>query len=67
MLQYLPMGEFKYNKHKWTKEDILELEDKADIGYTFEVDLHYPEILHHLHNGYALASEHIAVTNNMLK
>jgi hypothetical protein len=60
------MGEFKWNKNKWTKENILELKDKDDIGYTFEVDLHYPEKLHDLHNGYALASEHIAVTNNML-
>ena len=66
MLQHLPMKNFKWNKHNWTKEDILELEDKDEIGFLFEVDLSYPANLHDLHNGYALASEHIAVANDLL-
>jgi hypothetical protein len=66
MLQHLPMRKFKWSKKEWTKEKILELEDDGKLGYLFEVDLHYPKELHDLHNGYALASEHIAVKNEML-
>jgi hypothetical protein len=74
MCQYLPQKDFKWNYDEWTEEKILALKDKPDnektthemTGYMFEVDLYYPDELHDLHNGYALAPENKIVTNDML-
>jgi hypothetical protein len=60
------MKGFKWNEDLWTEEMILNLDDKGNIGYLFDVDLHYPEELHDLHNGYALAPENFSVKNSML-
>ena len=46
--------------------DIMSVNDKSSIGYFLEVDLEYPEELHELHNYFPLASEKLAVSNNML-
>jgi hypothetical protein len=66
MCQFLPKSAFKWNTETWIKERILALNDVAEMGYLFEVDLHYPLSLHDLHNGYALAPENIQVKNHML-
>ena len=66
MSAYLPQGDFKWNNDEWTKEKILALKDETDIGFMFEVDLHYPEELHDLHNGYALAPINMQIKNNHL-
>jgi len=66
MSQYLPIGSFRWNSEEWTNDRILGLGDKDSVGYLFEVDLHYPQELHDLHNGYALAPELRAVYNYML-
>ncbi len=66
MCQYLPQKNFKWNNEQWDDAKILSIDDKAATGYMFDVDLHYPKELHDLHNGYALAPENIAVTNDML-
>jgi hypothetical protein len=66
MSSYLPYKDFHWNTEEWTAERILELGDKGDTGYLFEVDLHYPNHLHKLHNGYALCSENKIITNDML-
>ena len=52
---YLPLKNFKWNTDVWTNEEILALDDKGKIGYTFSVDIHYPKHLHDLHNNYPLA------------
>ena len=43
----LPVSNFKWVDVKnWTKQDILNIPAQGDIGYAFEVDLHYPSHLH---------------------
>jgi hypothetical protein len=66
MSAYLPYRGFKWNNDMWNVEKIMKLGDEDDIGYLFEVDLHYPEILHNLHNGYALCSENKVIHNEWL-
>jgi hypothetical protein len=38
-------------------DTIMNYDEKCDVGYTLEVDLHYPKELHDLHNDYPLAPE----------
>ena len=61
---------FPYKKFEWLenidKFDVMSINEKNDIGYFLEVDLEYPDELHELHNDYPLASEKLAVTNDML-
>ena len=47
----LPVSDFEWveNVKSWTTEDILAIPPQGDIGYTFEVDLHYPSNLHKVH------------------
>ena len=52
MSEYLPYKSFKWNKDIWTREKILDLNDKGDKGYLFAVDLHIPVKLHDYFNGY---------------
>ena len=80
MMQYLPVGGFEWsNPDEWTKEKILSIGDKDEIGYLFEVDLTYNQFdennqldetktkaLMDLHNGYCLAPESMIIKNEML-
>jgi hypothetical protein len=66
MSQYLPQGGFKWNTKTWSDKKILNIPDDAKVGYMFEVDLHYPEELHNLHNGYALAPVNMDIKNSQL-
>ena len=52
MCEYLPYADFEWNTDEWTNEKILQLEDKGDTGYLFNVDLHIPEKLHDHFNNY---------------
>jgi hypothetical protein len=52
MCQRLPKSKFVWNQDKWTAEKVFKVNDEGDTGYTFEVDIEYPEELHDLHNGY---------------
>ena len=65
MSEYLPYGEFKWLKNV-NELDVMSINEKSDVGYILEVDLEYPEELHELHNDYLLASEKLAVTDDML-
>ena len=58
--EYLPYGEYV------DSFDVTSIDKKSDGGYILEVDLKYPDELHELHNGYPLAPEKLAVTNDML-
>ena len=67
MCEYLPKGNFKWNTdNDWTTEKISNLESDGKTGYLFDVDLHYPDHLHDLHNGYAMAPENMAIKSDML-
>lgn len=69
MSQPLPIGEYQWvpqtsidmnfntSDHQKNVEMILNLEENSDIGYIFEVDLHYPEELHNEHNDFPFCPE----------
>ena len=40
--KWVPKSEFK----RWSSKDIINIPSQDDIGYAFEVDLHYPSHLH---------------------
>ena len=52
----LPYADFKWID-PITNDTIMNYDENSEIGYTLEVDLHYPEELHDLHNDYPLAPE----------
>ena len=67
MVKKLPFSNYKWeNAESFTQEQILQIEDDADVGYAFEVDLHYPKELHDLHNDYPLAVEKVLIKEGML-
>ena len=45
---------------------ILNLKDDGEKGYLFDVNLHYPESLHDLHNNYPLAPENKVIEKGWL-
>lgn len=69
MSQRLPIGNYqwlterkierKFNTLDYGRNvrKILDLKDDSDIGYIFEVDLHYPAELHKNHNDYPFCPE----------
>ena len=66
MSEYLPKSNFKWNHDKWDVNKIMNISDNNEIGYTFEVDLHYPKKLHDLHNQYPLAPENASIKKEWL-
>ena len=81
MTQYLPQKDFKWNKQNWVNsftkfedktnyyenvDKILNIPDDNKIGYTFDVNLHYPKELHNLHNNYPLAPENKEIKKEWL-
>jgi len=66
MSRYLPTKNFKWNDEEWTKEKIMSIDDEADTGYTFEVDLHIPDHLHDHFNNYVPCPENIQIKKDDL-
>lgn len=66
MSTYLPYKNFEWNKDVWNVEKIMNLDNKAEIGYLFEVDLHLPKEKHDYFNNYALCPENISINKNEL-
>ena len=68
---YLPHSGFKrLTPHEIrilfpSDQHIIQLDTEADIGYLFEVDLHYPPSIHHLTADFPLAPETQQVTEDM--
>lgn len=52
MSEYLPYKDFKWNTDEWDVNKIQKLDDKADTGYLFNVDLHIPKDKHDYFNNY---------------
>jgi len=60
MSQRLPIGQYKCipgDNYRKNISSILNLNDDSDIGYIFEVDLHYPAELHDKHNDFPFCAE----------
>ena len=64
MSQYLPIKGFRW----LTQLDIrkLNINDLAEDGFIYEVDLRYPTTLHTPHNSYPLAPERRTIEESML-
>ena len=69
MSQSLPTGRFRWldeaEVESFTSDKIVNIADDDDTGYFFEVDLEYPDHLHHLHNSLPLAPEKVTVDKDM--
>ena len=67
MSQYLPTGNFRWlTQEGMEKIAIDSLDDEADTGHIFEVDMGYTQSLHDLHNSYPLAPERLTIDESML-
>ncbi len=65
MSQPLPHSDFR-----WESVDnfnsFLQLDEEADRGYVFEVDLEYPPELFDSHSDFPLAPHHLEITHDIL-
>lgn len=60
--QQLPTGEFRWlTSAELETFDVSTVPENSAYGYVLEVDLHYPEHLHDVHNDYPLAPEKLDV------
>ena len=67
MSQALPTGNFKWlTENEIDNLDLEKFKKDGDEGLILEVDLKYPNKLHHLHNDYPLGPEKIMVSSDML-
>ena len=67
MSQYLPTGGFKWLTEKQINNlNLAKYQEDSNKGLILEVDLEYPENLHHVHNDYPVAAEKVKVTEDML-
>ena len=67
MSQYLPTGGIRWLTEKEINNiDLAKYKEDGKRGVILEVDLEYPQELHHLHNDYPLAPEKMKVTKEML-
>ena len=66
MQQKLPIGDFSWDYSEWGQDDILALDDNAEKGYFFEVELKYPTQLHEKHNDYPFGPQNIKIDESML-
>ena len=66
MSQYLPTGGFRLLNDEEIESLILEhLDDEAEDGYIYEVDLYYPIELHDMHDDYPLAPESLEIDKSI--
>ena len=67
MSRPLPTGHFCWlTEHEMVHFDVQSIPDDSETGYILEVDLEYPNDLHHLHSDYPLAPENMIVTDDLL-
>ena len=66
MMQTLPYRKFKWNNDIWDNKKIMKISENDNLGYTFEVDIKYPEKLHKIHNQYPFFPENMAIKKNNL-
>ena len=63
MSQKLPVNNFKWNKDnsQFNEDFIKRFNKESDEEYFLEVDVHYPEKLHDLHNDLLFLPERIQI------
>ena len=70
MSRKLPKGEFSWMTDEEVavvnEEVVVNMNADGEWGYVLEVDLHYPQHLHDMHNGYPLAPEGLDIRDGML-
>ena len=66
MCQYLPIKNFEWDNNEWTKEKILLLEDDAEIGYLFSVNISLDKSYHPHFNNYPSFPESLAIKSRYL-
>ena len=67
MSKALPIEDFTFLTEDEVASFELDSTTKSDdYGYILEVDLKYPEYLHHSHSDYPLAAEKLRITKEML-
>ena len=67
MSQYLPYSGFKWLGKKEISDFCLNsISENNSTGYILKIDPEYPSELHELHNDYPLASEKLAISQNIL-
>ena len=64
--EYLPTSNFEWNNEEWTKEKIFLLEDDAETGYLFAVDISLNKSYHPHFNNYPLFPESLAIKSRYL-
>jgi hypothetical protein len=55
----------KWNTNEWDTDKILDINDQADIGYLFSVDLDIPYELHDHFNNYAKISYFLLILDRI--
>ena len=68
MGQYLPYSGFKWlNQKEIIRFDVYSIVQNSSISYILEVDFHYPDDLHEMHNDYPLAPDpKLKISQNIL-
>ena len=65
--KYLPYVGFKWlTQKKFDKFNVNSISENSYDGYILEIDLHYPDELHELHNDYPLTPEKLEISDDML-
>ena len=64
MSQKLPVGSFEFVEvaSQDNENFIKNYEENSDVGYFFEVDIHYPKKLNDLHNDFQFLPERMKVS-----
>lgn len=67
MCSHLPQNNFEWVNDVYSLNNIEEIPDNCEFGYIFEVDIHYPTVLHNSHKDLPLLPEHLVPSTSKVK